>query len=81
MTGICQCSKVVQCQSTQLELAEEEERNRKLGPFHSIFVEHYYILFYDKILLYVIENANGLEIVLFGTFLVCMGRTEHKLKF
>ena len=32
-----------------------------LGPFHGMSVEHYYILFYDKILHYVIENANGLE--------------------
>ena len=38
----------------------EEERNRKLGPFHGMSVEEdYSILFYDKILHYVIlENAN-----------------------
>ena len=31
----------------------EEERNRKLGPFHGMSVEDYSILFYDKILHYV----------------------------
>ena len=38
----------------------EEERNRKLGPFHGMSVEEdYSIRFYDKILHYVIlENAN-----------------------